>query len=72
MDQDSRFFNKDKKLIKKMKFPPNISTKASDRGRCTLCSSLVGHENGESEFMQIHINGNVCTLYPGLTPQSGN
>ncbi len=29
MDQDSRFFNKDKKLIKKMKFPPNINKKVN-------------------------------------------
>jgi len=31
MDQDSRFFNKDKKLIKKMKFPPNINNKVTNR-----------------------------------------
>ncbi len=27
MEQDSRFYNKDKKLLKSMKFPPNIGTK---------------------------------------------
>ena len=26
-EQDSRFYNKNKKLMKTMKFPPNISTK---------------------------------------------
>ena len=28
-EQDSRFFNKTKKLMKSMKFPPNINTKVS-------------------------------------------
>lgn len=27
MEQDSRFYNKDKKLLKSMKFPPNINKK---------------------------------------------
>lgn len=27
MEQDSRFYNKDKKLLKSMKFPPNINEK---------------------------------------------
>lgn len=36
-DQDSRFSNKEKKLLKSMSFPPEFDQKVRQRERCMLC-----------------------------------